>query len=48
MPSDYNTLQSVQSIRRLRQIVRSLDAMLWVTHDPSDWAKYKHAPEFYE
>ena len=48
MPSDYNTLQSVQSIRRLRQIVNGLDAMLWVTHDPVDWAEYKHAPAFYE
>ena len=48
MPSDWNTLQSVQSIRRLRQIARGLDAMVWITHDPADWAEYRHAPEFYE
>ena len=38
MLSDYNTLQSVQSIRRLKQIANSLDAMVWITHDPTDWA----------
>lgn len=48
MPSDWNTLQSVQSLRRLRQIARSHDAMVWILHDPEDWAEYKHAPEFYE
>ena len=48
MPSDYNTLDSVKSIRRLRQLVRSLDAMLWLAHDPTDWSEYKHAPDFYE
>jgi N-acyl homoserine lactone hydrolase len=48
MPSDYNTLQSVQSIRRLKQIAKSLDALVWMTHDPTDWTEYKHAPEFYD
>ncbi len=47
MPSDWNTLQSVQSLRRLRQIARGLDAMVWILHDPEDWAEYKHAPDFY-
>ena len=48
MPSDWNTLQAVQSIRRLKQIARGLDAMVWMTHDPSDWAEYRHAPDFYD
>jgi glyoxylase-like metal-dependent hydrolase (beta-lactamase superfamily II) len=48
MPSDHNSLQSVQSLRRLGLLVKSLDAMLWLSHDPEDWAEYKHAPYFYE
>lgn len=48
MPSDWNTLQSVQSIRRLKQIARGLDAMVWITHDPTDWQEFKHAPAFYD
>lgn len=48
MPSDYNTLDSVKSIRRLRQLATSLEALLWLSHDPTDWSDYKHAPDFYE
>ncbi len=48
MPSDYNTLDSVKSMRRLRLLVSSLEAMLWLSHDPTDWLKNKHAPDFYE
>ena len=48
MPSDWNTLQSVQSIRRLRQLAHSHDAMVWILHDPEDWAEYRHAPEYYD
>jgi N-acyl homoserine lactone hydrolase len=48
MPSDWNTLESVRSIRRLRQLAQSLQAMVWILHDPEDWAEYKHAPEFYD
>jgi len=48
MPSDYNTLQSVQSIRRLKQIARALNAKVWMTHDPLDWAEFRHAPASYE
>ncbi len=40
MASDYNTLQSVQSVRRLRQLQHSLDAELWIAHDPQDWQQY--------
>lgn len=48
MPSDYSTLDSVKSVRHLRQLTDSLGAMLWLSHDPTDWAEYRHAPDFYE
>lgn len=48
MPSNYNTLDSVRSIRRLRQLSRGVNTALWITHDPDDWKTFKHAPEFYE
>ena len=48
MPSDWNTLEAVRSLRRLRQLARSHDAMVWILHDPEDWAEYRHAPEFYD
>lgn len=48
MPSDWNTLQSVQSQRCLRQIERSHNAMVWILHDTEDWVEYRHAPNFYE
>lgn len=47
MPSDWNTLESVRSIRKLKQLAHSLDAPIWMLHDPEDWAEFKHAPEFY-
>jgi N-acyl homoserine lactone hydrolase len=48
MPSDYSTLDSVRSIRRLRQLSRGVNTTLWITHDPEDWKQFKHTPEFYE
>ncbi|TCL07445.1 N-acyl homoserine lactonase family protein [Sodalis ligni] len=48
MPSDYSTLDAVHSIRRLKQLEASLDAMVWISHDPDDWARYRHAPEYYD
>lgn len=48
MPSDYNSLDSVRSNRRLRQLSRGENTTLWITHDPADWVEFKHAPEFYE
>ena len=48
MPSDWNTLLSVQSIRRLKRLEESLQATLWISHDPEDWAAFRHAPEFYD
>lgn len=40
MGSDYNTLQAVQSVRRLRQLQSSLDAQVWIAHDPEDWQMF--------
>jgi len=48
MPSDWNTLESVRSIRRLKQVARSLNAATWILHDPEDWAEHRHAPDCYE
>jgi glyoxylase-like metal-dependent hydrolase (beta-lactamase superfamily II) len=48
MPSDYSTLQSVWSIRRLQQLAKAHDAMVWIAHDPQDWAAYQHAPSHYD
>lgn len=48
MPSDYSSLDSVRSLRRLRLLAQGLDAMLWIPHEMTDWARYKHAPEFYD
>jgi len=35
---------AVNSIRRLKTLADSLDAQVWLTHDPHDWAKFPHAP----
>lgn len=48
MPSDFNTQQAVDSIRRLRQVSMSRDAAIWIAHDPEDWAEHSAAPHAYE
>ncbi|MGH6644243.1 MAG: N-acyl homoserine lactonase family protein, partial [Bradyrhizobium sp.] len=48
MPSDWNTLLAVQSIRRLKQLADSTQATVWISHDPDDWAQFRHAPDFYD
>ncbi|MHA6797574.1 hypothetical protein ACVGVM_29310 (plasmid) [Pseudonocardia bannensis] len=37
MPSDYNTLAAVHSVRQLKQIAAAHDAAMWIHHDPEDW-----------
>lgn len=39
MPSDANTRESVASIRLLRRLRDSLDATMWISHDPEDWGR---------
>ncbi|GAA5122453.1 N-acyl homoserine lactonase family protein [Alloalcanivorax gelatiniphagus] len=48
MPMDWNAEESVRSIRRLNQISAATGAEIWVPHDEGDWAKYKHAPHYYD
>lgn len=48
MPSDHDTAASVASIRRLRRLRDSLEATVWISHDPEDWADLEHAPASYE
>lgn len=40
MGSDYSTLDSISSIRRLRQIADSRNAEVWIAHDPEDWKQF--------
>lgn len=47
MGSDYNTLDAVTSIRRLRQIADSRGADVWIAHDPEDWRAFA-APGCFE
>lgn len=47
-PFDANTEVAVQSIRRLKLIRQSADAVVWISHDPEDWADLQHAPHCYE
>jgi N-acyl homoserine lactone hydrolase len=47
MGSDFNTRDSITSIRRLRQIADSHAAEVWVTHDPEDWKDFS-APRCFE
>lgn len=47
-PLDCDTKASLQTLRRLKRISESEDASVWITHDPDDWAEYKHAPACYE
>jgi N-acyl homoserine lactone hydrolase len=48
MGADHDTQQAKQSIRRLRQLRDSLDATVWISHDPEDSAMFKFAPYVYE
>jgi len=38
-PVDVNAIQTVQSIQRIKQISASLQAEIWVLHDPDDWQR---------
>lgn len=47
-PIDADTKQALTTLRRIKRIRESEDASVWITHDPDDWAEYKHAPYCYE
>lgn len=46
MPSDYNSLDAVRSIDRLRRIAMGDDVDVWIAHDSGDWAQFGHAPKW--
>ncbi|HET9970148.1 MAG TPA: N-acyl homoserine lactonase family protein [Streptosporangiaceae bacterium] len=48
MPYDSSTEEALRSIRRLQFIRDGADATIWISHDPDDWADFKHAPACYE
>ena len=47
-PLDCDTKSSLQTLRRIKRIAEGEEASIWITHDPDDWAEYKHAPACYE
>jgi N-acyl homoserine lactone hydrolase len=47
-PIDADTMASVRTLRRLKRLRDSEEASVWISHDPDDWAEYKHAPYCYE
>lgn len=47
MGSDFSTQDSIRSIHRLRHVAESLDASVWIAHDPEDWKDFA-APRCFE
>jgi N-acyl homoserine lactone hydrolase len=39
-PADFSAEQTVRSIHRLRRLADAERAMVWVNHDPGDWARF--------
>ena len=44
MPYDSDTVASLNSIRRVKALRIALEAEIWISHDPEDWAQFAHAP----
>jgi len=47
-PIDADTKEALRSLRKLKYLKESLDATIWISHDPDDWAEFAHAPGYYE
>jgi N-acyl homoserine lactone hydrolase len=47
-PIDWDTREALVSLRRIKRLAEGEDATIWITHDPDDWAEYKHAPACFE
>jgi N-acyl homoserine lactone hydrolase len=45
LPSDANTSEAVQSLRRLQELRDIRGAKIWIGHDPDDWSRYPHSAE---
>lgn len=46
-PGDWDTREMRRSIRRISQLAAAEQALLWISHDPQDWADRLRAPEAY-
>lgn len=47
-PIDADTATAIRSLRRLKYLKESLEATIWISHDPEDWAEFSRAPGYYE
>jgi N-acyl homoserine lactone hydrolase len=43
-----STLEAVRSVKKLRQIAHSANALVVTGHDRIAWPGFKHAPGFYD
>jgi glyoxylase-like metal-dependent hydrolase (beta-lactamase superfamily II) len=42
------TVEAVRSVKKLRQIARSTNALVVTGHDPAAWPSFRHAPAYYD
>jgi N-acyl homoserine lactone hydrolase len=47
-PIDSDTKASLATLRRIKLIRDAEDAAVWISHDPEDWAEYRHTPQCHE
>lgn len=45
---DYNTAEAIQSLQRLKVLAAELEASVWVSHDPEDWADFHNGGNAHE
>jgi N-acyl homoserine lactone hydrolase len=45
MPIDYDPVEAVLSLKRIKAIRDMHEASIWISHDPEDWAEFPHAPK---
>jgi N-acyl homoserine lactone hydrolase len=43
-----STLEAARSVKKLRQIARSTNALVVTGHDPIAWPTFRHAPAYYD
>jgi glyoxylase-like metal-dependent hydrolase (beta-lactamase superfamily II) len=48
MPADWDAHRAVESIHRLRLLRDAVDATVWISHDPEDWAELHQGAACYE
>jgi N-acyl homoserine lactone hydrolase len=41
-------VEAVRSVRKLRQIARSTNALIVTGHDPAAWSTFRQAPAYYD